>query len=301
MANDQIVISSGQVITPESVVSADFTSAFRGYHPVEVKQFLQRVANEMAAAAEREVELRRALQDALARAAHPELDEATVTKILGEHAAKLLSSARDTAASITAEAQEKAQAVLRDVESRVARIRGEADGLMAKRVAEADATADSIREAAQAEARAVIDQATRQGREMVNEARAVRERMLTDLARRRRSAQMQIEQLLAARDRLLEAYDVVRRTVEEATAELDAAEPEARVAAEAVGRRGTDVEVDEPVEAPPPPAPPASSVFRRIDHPAPGPPEGPRLRPQSVAGAVGGLSLIHISEPTRPY
>ncbi|MDQ3898230.1 MAG: DivIVA domain-containing protein, partial [Actinomycetota bacterium] len=79
MGDDETVISSGLVITPETVTSRSFTSAFRGYHPAEVRQFLKRVSDEMAAGAAREVELRRALQEALARAAHPELDEATVT------------------------------------------------------------------------------------------------------------------------------------------------------------------------------------------------------------------------------
>lgn len=302
MGDDQIVTSSGQDITPESVASRSFASAFRGYHPVEVKQFLQEVSDALAAGAGREAELRRAVQEAQTRASHPELDEATVTNILGEHAAKLLASARDTAASITAEAQRQAQVLLREAEARVARMREEADGLMAKRVAEADTVADSIKEAAEADARAAIEQATYQGKEMVKEARAVRERMLADLARRRRSAQVQIEQLLAARDRLVTAYDVVRRTVEEATLELDAAEPEARLAAEAVGRRsdGENGRRPDPAPAPrppraaaaaPPPAEreapaPASSLLRRIDRTAPAPAERPRLRPQSVAGSV---------------
>ena len=72
---------------------------------------------------------------------------------------------------------------------------------------------------------------------MVAEARAVRERMLGDLARRRRAAQLQLEQLRVARERLVSAYEVVRRTLDEVTAELAAAEPEARLAAEAVARR----------------------------------------------------------------
>lgn len=295
MGDDQIVISSGQVVTPESVMSRSFTSAFRGYHPAEVRQFLKQVSDELAAAAEREAELRRALDEARQQVAHPELDEATVTNILGEHAAKLLASARDTAASIAAEAREQADALLRDADARVARMRTESDGLMARRVAEADASADSIREAAQSEARAMVEQATQQGKDMVSEARAVRERMLGDLTRRRRAAQLQIEQLLAARDRLVAAYEVVRRTVDQATAELDAAEPEARSAAEAVGRRAEDPGVPlrpdpspvrERASAPAPVA--ATSLFRRIDQTAPAPPERPRMRPQTVAAAVAG-------------
>jgi len=324
MGDDQIVISSGQVVTPETVTSRSFSSAFRGYHPVEVRQFLKRVSDEMAAGAEREVELRSALQDALARAAHPELDEATLTGLLGEHAAKLLASARETAATITDEARHQGEAVLRDAEARVARMRNEADGLMARRVAEADASAASILRAAEAECEAQIERATQQGKDMVAEARAVRERMLGDLSRRRRSAQVQIEQLRAVRERLVAAYDVVRRTVEEATAELDVAEPEARLAADAIARRAED-EDDVPalpeLSTPPRSVPeperarslvgaaastrqpresPATStaLFRRVDIPAP--PERARLRPQTVAGAVAGRSPAPVAAPPSP-
>ena len=329
MGDDQIVISSGQVITPETVLSRNFSSAFRGYHPAEVRQFLKRVSDEMAASAAREVELRRALQEALVRAAHPELDEATVTNVLGEHAARLIASARDTAARIVAEAQQQADAILREADSRVARMREEADGLMARRVAEADGVAESIQQAAEAEttalreqaaaeAQALIESAKRQGKEMVAEARALRERMLGDLARRRRSGQGQVEQLRAARERLLAAYDVVRRTVEEATAELDTAEPEARMAAEAVARRWEEEPDNAPRPEPrgelwspslpepaprsmslvsssvapssrePPEAPVlATALFRPLEEAAPSPPRPP-LRPQTVADAVAG-------------
>ena len=325
MGEDQTVISSGQVITPETVMSRSFSSAFRGYSPAEVREFLKRVGAEMAAGADREVELRRALQEALARAAHPELDEATVTNVLGEHAARLIASARDTAASITAEAQKQADAIVRDAEVRVARMREEADGLMARRVAEADASGDSIRHAAEAEAKAQLERATaeaqtlvedakRRGKDMVAEARAVRERMLGDLARRRRSAQVQVEQLRAARDRLLAAYAVVRRTLDEATTELEAAEPEARKAAEAVARRSAEGDVivrPEPraeLWSPPAPAPAAgperpralvarvaaptvAALLRQPEERPPAPPERPRMRPQTVAGAVSGRVL----------
>lgn len=305
MEDDEPVIPTGQVITPETVTSRTFTSAFRGYHPAEVRQFLKRVSDELAAGAGREVELRRALQDALTRAAHPDLDESTVTTALGEHAARLITSARETAASITGEATKRADALLRDAEGRVARMRDEAEGLLARRMAEADSATDSVRRAADAEARRIIEEATQRGKEMVAEARDVRERMLADLGRRRRVAQTQIEQLRAARDRLLAAYDVVRRTVDEATDELEAAEPEARAAAEAVRRAPP---VDDPAlalaaapsarsgsERTQAAAPSGSAVLRRVGPPppvpplpvAPAPPDRAPLRPQTVAGAAG--------------
>ena len=72
---------------------------------------------------------------------------------------------------------------------------------------------------------------------MVAEAQRVRERVLKDLARRRKSGRQQLEQLRAARERLLEAHETVRRTLEEATNELLVSLPEARVAAVDAGRR----------------------------------------------------------------
>ncbi len=71
------------------------------------------------------------------------------------------------------------------------------------------------------------------GRELVNEARSVRERILADLGRRRMLLQAQIDELRAGRDRLLDAYRVVKRTLGDATDAL--VQVEARAAAELAG------------------------------------------------------------------
>ena len=281
MDDEKIVISSSAAISPEAVAGKGFTTSMRGYQPAEVRQFLNRVADELAAAVAREAELRRALHDTQTRAAHPELDEAVLTASLGEHAGRLIASARETAAAITAEAERTAAATLRDAEYRIARMRQEADTLMARRVDEADGVSASLRQSAEADARAIRDQAQAEaeaaiqaarshGKEMVAEARAVRERMLGDLSRRRRVAEVQLEQLRVARDRLVEAYDVVRRTLEEVTAELAAAEPEARLAAEAVGRRMAEADPPPPLRIADPPLRPAahSAPARRPAPPA---------------------------------
>jgi DivIVA domain-containing protein len=307
MGDEQIVISSGPTLSPETVLSRTFTSAFRGFHPAEVRQFLKQVSDEMAAGAGREVELRRALQEALHRAAHPDLDEDTVTTVLGEHAARLLASARETAASIAGAAQAQADAVRRDAELRVARMREEAEGLLARRMAEADAATATITQAAEtaaravadqarAEAEAVIEEAKQQGREMVAEARQLRERMLGDLTRRRRATQLQVEQLRAARDRLLAAYDVVRRTADEATSELRAAEPEARLAAEAVALRGD--EPDGPAELlPAAELPPAELPAAELPAASPAP---PRALAPAAARALPALPTLAAPPEDRP-
>jgi hypothetical protein len=90
---------------------------------------------------------------------------------------------------------------------------------------------------ARADATTELEQAKRRGREMVNEAQTVRRRILEDLVRRRRVLRRQIEQLRVGRERLLEAYEVVGQTVEEATSELGVSLVSATAAAERAGRR----------------------------------------------------------------
>ena len=67
--------------------------------------FLEHVAREMAAAADREQELRRAVAEAEHRAANPVLDEATLTAALGQETARVLRSAHDAAAELVARAE----------------------------------------------------------------------------------------------------------------------------------------------------------------------------------------------------
>ena len=96
---------------------------------------------------------------------------------------------------------------------------------------------------AKVDAAAEVEAGRQEGREMVAEAQKVRERMLNDLARRRKAFRQQIERLQAGRDRLLAAYDVVRETLDVATDELQVALPEARLAAETASLRAGDEDV----------------------------------------------------------
>jgi len=101
----------------------------------------------------------------------------------------------------------------------------------------AEAEAEAIVAQAVAEAAEELEAARERGREMIAEARLARDRMLSEVGRRRHQAQVELDRLRAARDRLLAAYQVVRRTLDEATGELGVAESEARIAAEEAGRR----------------------------------------------------------------
>ena len=256
MADDHIVISSGRSLTHEEVAARTFATSFRGFDQAEVRLFLKRVADELLALADNERQLRQSLDEARERAAHPELDENALTAALGEQTTRVLQSAREAATDIRDKAEENAARTRREAENDATRLRGEAETVLGQRIDEANRVAAGVREAAleestalreraTAEAAAELEAARLQGKEMVGEAQAVRERLLGDLARRRRLAHVQIEQLRAGRERLLEAYRVVRRTLDEATEELTVAEAEARLAAEAAARR-TAAEAPEP-------------------------------------------------------
>jgi DivIVA domain-containing protein len=320
--DDRIVISSGMQLTPEAVSGRSFGTGFRGYDQAEVRTFLKRVADEMAASHGREVELRRSLQEALNRAAHPQLDQETLTSALGEHAARLLTSAREAATNIVSEAETRAARIIGEAEGKIARVRTEADSLLSRRTEEAErltaglrqaaeADARTLRERARAEAEAEVESARVQGREMVGEARALRERMLADLTRRRRTAEVQLEQLRLARQRLLEAYGVVRRTLDEATAELGAAEAEARpVLAAAAGRPPPDesgVPTARPARAREGPARPSATGAADVAAPSPDPlvrelaRAGSRAEaPAPGSGTVAAVPPAASAEPSSP-
>jgi hypothetical protein len=127
------------------------------------------------------------------------LDEEVVTALLGEEAARVLGAAREASAQIRQRAEENATRLVKEAASDAARLREEAELEAVRR-----------RDDAAADAEAEIELAKQQGREMVNEARDYREKVLSELARRRELARAQIEQLVANRDRLLNAFERAR-------------------------------------------------------------------------------------------
>jgi DivIVA domain-containing protein len=206
-----------------------------------------------------------------------QLDEHRLVELLGAETARVLDAAREAAGDIRAKAEEAAARMVREAQSEAhaiieqaerdgtdrrreiiseaEQLRHDAEAILERRRAEGEELADEMRRAAEAErermlaegeqARAAAeadaerlrDTAREQGRQLVAEAQVVRERMLGDLAHRRRTAREQLERLNGARERLLAAYEVVRRTVDEATGELSVALPQAKLASEAAARR----------------------------------------------------------------
>lgn len=246
-------------VSAEEVAHRRFSSAFRGFDPGEVREYLDRVAAELRASVKRERELQRRVADAEHRAAHPVIDEDVLTQSLGEETARILASAHDVARELKSKAEENAARILREAHADAQRITTSAEVVLVERSEEADKAAEEIRSAARSEmesalsrarkdARAVAAGAEAQANRMMKEAEIASARVVKELARRRRMAHAQVEQLLAGRERLLEAYRVVHRTLEEVGEELQRAEPEAREASEAVARR-TGIELDHAEDA----------------------------------------------------
>ncbi len=161
--------------------------------------------------------------------------EAAVAAATAENES-MLESARTALARQTAEAESVAAGIRAAAEEHAQTVRSEADQTL---VRVRDEAATIVASAAD-EAATILDAARAQGKEMVAEASAVRERVLRDLRDRRKRARQQVEKLNAGRERLLEAYDLVRRTTDEATNELTVSIIDARVAANAAARRVED-------------------------------------------------------------
>jgi DivIVA domain-containing protein len=258
----QRVISSTPRLSPDDVANRAFATGFRGYSESEVRAFLKRVAEELVAAREREEELANAVDELEEQLRSPRpLDEQELLDALGEETARLLRSAREAADDIRRKAEERSGRVMEEAQAEAHRLRTEAAEILGVRtqeaeahaaelLAEAEAGAAAAREAAERaaedhrargerEAESIIDAARAQGREMLDEARAARERVLADLSRRRSLLQAQVEELRQGRDRLLDAYRVVKRTF------LDATEALAQVEARAASERATGADAEE--------------------------------------------------------
>ncbi|MSO14879.1 MAG: DivIVA domain-containing protein [Ilumatobacteraceae bacterium] len=187
--------------SPTAVGSAAFPTGRRGFDQAEVRDFLKMVAAEMARLQERERFLESEMRAMQTRglSAPGQLDEETVTTLLGEEAARVLTAARDASTQIRDRAEESATRLVKDAAEDAVRIR-ESAVLEAAR----------IREDSGSDAESEIEMAKQQGRDMVNEAREYREKVLSELSRRRDAARSQIEQLLHGRDRLMNAFERAR-------------------------------------------------------------------------------------------
>ena len=204
-------------------------------------------------------------------------DETQLTELLGEETVRVLLAAREAAAEIRSKGEDSVARLLREAQDEVTRMKADAEEILDKRTKEAEVAAEAIRTGAEAQAEAIkaqaeaaaaalraegeaavadarlegdrirgearaeaeqINEAAKaHGREMVEEALLVRTRVLEDLSRKRKAARVQLERLQAGRERLLESYDIVRRTLDDATEELRGSLTAAKHAADVAARR----------------------------------------------------------------
>ncbi len=200
---------------PDDVAAATFPVARRGYDTDEVRSYLRSLAAEVGRLRRECDELRTQLtakpRDVAA------LDEAQVAQALGEEAARVLTTAREAATQIRAKSEEAAAALVDEANEDAARTREHAD-LEAAR----------LRQEAISQADGEVEAAKREGREMVAEARAVRERMLDDVRRRREVAKGQLEQLRLGHERVLGTFELAADALAAVTADLRALVPDVR-------------------------------------------------------------------------
>ena len=198
--------------SPTAVAGATFPSSRRGFDQNEVRDFLRMVSAEISRQQERITFLERELLNSQQARTAPqvELNEETITELLGEETARIVQAAREAAGKIKVRSEETATRLVREATDEAARVREDAE-LEAARV----------RQDAASDAEAEVLMAKQQGRDMVNEARAYRERVLADVARRRELAREQIEDLMHGRDRIVQVFDRARIATEDVLRELD--------------------------------------------------------------------------------
>ena len=198
--------------SPTAVAGATFPSSRRGFDQNEVRDFLRMVSAEISRQQERITFLERELLNSQQAGTAPqiELNEETITELLGEETARIVQAAREAAGKIKVRSEETATRLVREATDEAARVREDAE-LEAARVRQ-DAASDGEAE---------VLMAKQQGRDMVNEARAYRERVLADVARRRELAREQIEDLMHGRDRIVQVFDRARIATEDVLRELD--------------------------------------------------------------------------------
>lgn len=217
--------SSAQGIDAAEVESLDFSVSRRGFNPAEVRGRLQAAGSEIRRLQRLCDELTGRLTE-ISQVDRGDPDARRVTEMLGVEVSGVLDAAHEAATGTLQRAESEALSVSQEARAAAETV-----------VADATAQSAELLEAARLEAEEIVEESRNHGREMVREAQTVRERILRDLARKRQTGRTQIEQLRAARDRLLEALGTVQSSLDAAVEDLVTAVPEARSAASRAGLR----------------------------------------------------------------
>ncbi len=241
MTEDRFVsISSSQTIQPDEIARRSFAIVKKGFDPNSVRAFLEQIALEVTHLLDRERRSRQQLLEAQEMAlVKPPVDEDTLTAALGQETARILSSAREAARDLLArtgsevqELKEKSEKVLSE-RTREAEIAAEV--IMKK----AEADSQALIESGKQEAESLLEAVRNECKSMVREAQDARARILADLVRKRRTLNIQVEQLTTGKSLIWEALSSIRDQVDTLGHSLDHIEKEAKFAAEQAGLRAS--------------------------------------------------------------
>lgn len=187
----------------------------------------------------------RLVQDAKAAAEKSRVESKALVAKLTEEAKTASettkSSANDVAAAVKQRGEEVAKATRLSAEADAETVRKKAD----QAISDAEAEAARLRAEAAADVETARDSAREEARLMLTEAQTLREKVLEDLVKRRRTARQQIDQAKAARDRLARALVSAGAQVDSAVAELEISIPEAKRAMENAGSRTSGTESEQ--------------------------------------------------------
>ena len=205
--------------SPDEVARANFPIVRRGFDPVEVQAFARAVGTEIGRLQALNGEYAERLSESESRA-NARVDETTVAQFLGEESSRLLLVARDTANEVRGRAEDYASVTVRGADTYAKNKTTEADSYHTKVTHEADAEAARTRREARDEGERMRLDARREADRLIAETMAHRAQVLKDLAERRDRALVQLRELLAGRDVLVDAIDHVRVTASGLTANL---------------------------------------------------------------------------------
>ena len=205
--------------SPDEVARANFPIVRRGFDPVEVQAFARAVGTEIARLQSINSEYGERMAEAETRAS-ARVDETTVAEFLGEESSRLLLVARDTANEVRARAEDYANVTVRGADAYAKNKTTEADAYHTKVTQETDVEAARTRREAREEGERTRLDARREADRLIAETMAHRAQLLKDLSERRDLALVQLRDLLAGRDVLVEAIDQVRLTASGLTANL---------------------------------------------------------------------------------
>ena len=194
-------MSEGDQLDLNRLEAANLPIVRRGFDRVSVATVLRQAAAEIRRL-RAQVDALRSRANELGAAPQPELEAEHVAEALGQEAVRVLEAARAAAAERADRAEEERKRML---------------------------------EQARADGGQIIEESRAQGRDIVAEARSVRKQILGDLVRKRQSYRIELEQLRAAGDRLLESLAALRGEIDDSAAKLVQSVPEAQAAAERVG------------------------------------------------------------------